>query len=309
MIFSIEERRLVVHIAHQGEVEVFDCAADAACGNPVCRCRTTIVAVRSRPPGQPTRTVTFDLDARALDEAFRKRASADDLVFGERLLSVMDEDDFDLLSRLHYASKNRLSEKAHPSEIKVRFDFDEVEEASLLQAYNDILPFGDTFRITLDGTDYVVLDQYCVKPGCRCTDAHLNLIPAEDHGETVASSGALSVDYDAVSWEPVSGEPLPCDATRLRRSMETGNADLYKQFRARHKKLPAVYAHCRRRELEARQAVQDAGTIGRNDLCPCGSGKKYKKCCLGKPALSTPKAADKMRTSTIVSAIRTPRSP
>lgn len=22
--------------------------------------------------------------------------------------------------------------------------------------------------------------------------------------------------------------------------------------------------------------------IGRNDLCPCGSGKKYKKCCLGK---------------------------
>jgi tetratricopeptide (TPR) repeat protein len=23
--------------------------------------------------------------------------------------------------------------------------------------------------------------------------------------------------------------------------------------------------------------------VGRNDLCPCGSGKKYKKCCLGKP--------------------------
>lgn len=22
--------------------------------------------------------------------------------------------------------------------------------------------------------------------------------------------------------------------------------------------------------------------VGRNDLCPCGSGKKYKKCCLGK---------------------------
>ncbi|MBI5118565.1 SEC-C domain-containing protein [Candidatus Poribacteria bacterium] len=22
--------------------------------------------------------------------------------------------------------------------------------------------------------------------------------------------------------------------------------------------------------------------VGRNDPCPCGSGKKYKKCCLGK---------------------------
>lgn len=24
--------------------------------------------------------------------------------------------------------------------------------------------------------------------------------------------------------------------------------------------------------------------IGRNEPCPCGSGAKYKKCCLGKPA-------------------------
>ena len=23
-------------------------------------------------------------------------------------------------------------------------------------------------------------------------------------------------------------------------------------------------------------------TVGRNDPCPCGSGKKYKNCCLGK---------------------------
>lgn len=28
--------------------------------------------------------------------------------------------------------------------------------------------------------------------------------------------------------------------------------------------------------------VRDAPKIGRNDPCPCGSGKKYKKCCLGK---------------------------
>jgi uncharacterized protein YecA (UPF0149 family) len=25
--------------------------------------------------------------------------------------------------------------------------------------------------------------------------------------------------------------------------------------------------------------------IGRNDPCPCGSGRKYKKCCLGKDDL------------------------
>lgn len=30
------------------------------------------------------------------------------------------------------------------------------------------------------------------------------------------------------------------------------------------------------------QFVPLSSSVGRNDLCPCGSGKKYKKCCLGK---------------------------
>jgi len=32
--------------------------------------------------------------------------------------------------------------------------------------------------------------------------------------------------------------------------------------------------------------------VSRNDACPCGSGKKYKKCCLGAP---DPKAVQKSR--------------
>lgn len=28
--------------------------------------------------------------------------------------------------------------------------------------------------------------------------------------------------------------------------------------------------------------------IGRNDPCPCGSGKKYKNCCLKKETMSVP---------------------
>jgi preprotein translocase subunit SecA len=28
-----------------------------------------------------------------------------------------------------------------------------------------------------------------------------------------------------------------------------------------------------------KQAKKEAGRVGRNDPCPCGSGKKYKKCC------------------------------
>lgn len=32
-------------------------------------------------------------------------------------------------------------------------------------------------------------------------------------------------------------------------------------------------------EQNGSTSAQEPHKIGRNDLCPCGSGKKYKKCC------------------------------
>ena len=42
--------------------------------------------------------------------------------------------------------------------------------------------------------------------------------------------------------------------------------------------------HRREQEERARwtPVVRQGPKVGRNDPCPCGSGKKYKKCCLGK---------------------------
>jgi preprotein translocase subunit SecA len=38
---------------------------------------------------------------------------------------------------------------------------------------------------------------------------------------------------------------------------------------------PAIASHGE----EARKPVVKSDKVGRNDACPCGSGKKYKKCC------------------------------
>ncbi|MBC8263802.1 MAG: SEC-C domain-containing protein [Anaerolineales bacterium] len=44
----------------------------------------------------------------------------------------------------------------------------------------------------------------------------------------------------------------------------------------------------------APQPVRTAGaTVGRNDPCPCGSGKKYKHCCMRKEQASAPSASEK----------------
>lgn len=33
-------------------------------------------------------------------------------------------------------------------------------------------------------------------------------------------------------------------------------------------------------QLKTKTKVREHKKVGRNDPCPCGSGKKYKKCCL-----------------------------
>jgi len=38
-------------------------------------------------------------------------------------------------------------------------------------------------------------------------------------------------------------------------------------------------------EEKEKQLKEKKKKIGRNDPCPCGSGKKYKKCCLRKDSL------------------------
>ena len=55
-------------------------------------------------------------------------------------------------------------------------------------------------------------------------------------------------------------------------SMAVGLGEAYRYFRQRRKHKVATRGTTPRRTQ---------GKIGRNDPCPCGSGKKYKRCCGG----------------------------
>jgi preprotein translocase subunit SecA len=52
-----------------------------------------------------------------------------------------------------------------------------------------------------------------------------------------------------------------------------------------HEEVARMPAEQRRRLIQLGQVTQlqrIRKRIGRNDLCPCGSGRKFKKCCLAK---------------------------
>jgi preprotein translocase subunit SecA len=70
-------------------------------------------------------------------------------------------------------------------------------------------------------------------------------------------------------------QPLPPPRKRASTSMD----DLEAQFQRRKKKeLEQARMAGSNGNTAPQQVVRGQAKVGRNDPCPCGSGKKYKKC-------------------------------
>lgn len=97
---------------------------------------------------------------------------------------------------------------------------------------------------------------------CRAL-THLRLKPVDENGNPLDESGN-SLENDSVhsSAEGAPATPEP-------------------KLTLEHKPVPAKlsYSGSRGQEYTKNKPHRVAQKVGRNDECPCGSGKKYKKCC------------------------------
>ncbi len=133
----------------------------------------------------------------------------------------------------------------------------------------EIFPSRWDLSVILDGRRWWVVDLWCLTPDCPCTEVALDFVAADDE-----ATEHLFVDLE-------SGEPDDPDATgsalRLWSALREEPGAL-EELRSRH-----VAARRVARELPGYLAppkpVVAAPRVGRNDPCPCGSGKKFKKCC------------------------------
>ena len=182
--------------------------------------------------------------------------------------------------KYYFGFKNKISEKASPDTIDGYFDYHEVEYNGLMSAYNDILPYGDQLLVTIKGEQCIIFDQYCLLPKCPCTDTNLDIISFDKHGNMGKELYFVELNYRKKRWKLVDKSSFSISQATIKAAVEEQIPDIYKQMHKRHIKLKAIYAHCKNRHFSSKQELQ-LTKVGRNDPCPCGSGKKYKKCCLG----------------------------
>ncbi len=145
--------------------------------------------------------------------------------------------------------------------------------------YREIFGPGSEIEINIGGKDHYIIDTYCVTPGCRCTDVMLYFFEPVHTIEVREPDFSFLYDYSSRQYKELTNITRSAAAT-------IGNAfpeELVKTFRMRHKELKKdVGPHIARKVAGAgiRKPDKQKRKVGRNEPCPCGSGKKYKKCCL-----------------------------
>ncbi len=131
---------------------------------------------------------------------------------------------------------------------------------------------GDRADLFVDGDDvFIAEDLYCVNPTCTCAEAMVAFSRATSQG--APDVGAIRVRTPAL--DVVERDVTPDNTALFDR--------LWTAFLARHRRLAERLIDRKKHMLDlasqqrkpARRTVQ----AGRNEPCPCGSGKKYKRCC------------------------------
>jgi hypothetical protein len=161
-------------------------------------------------------------------------------------------------------------------------DWSSWEQGELI-SWNDIFPDDRQIVLNENKNRILIDDQYCITPGCTCKNITVSFISigSKNKGQNL---GAMFIDTE--KWQVDYVEPA------------AGTEDkLIKLWQKIQKKYPSIKKTLLERMDEmktiGKEITRLSGNmriaplknhlnkkVGRNEPCPCGSGKKYKKCCL-----------------------------
>ena len=162
----------------------------------------------------------------------------------------------------------------------------------------DIFPCGLALNFTWNNEAWAVDEQYCVQPGCRCKETVLSFLMLMDatgrKTTAIKDTPSLRYNYRSEAAKPVARGPAGSPSLdALLAALKREHPSLNSQLELRHLIMQSLYArHYLARSRSRLQSLQSQPTnplsavpakIGRNEPCPCGSGRKYKQCCLNKP--------------------------
>ena len=196
------------------------------------------------------------------------------------LEEILSEEDWRNLISVHKAAKGAMIDQGDLKKVDAKFPPELFRNPSLAVSFQAIFPLSTNFYLSLDNeTAYAISDQYCSNYKCDCTNVCLNFL--KNGKEEIFSlwynykTGEIDIidSYkDVLLLKDAYGhlEQLRNKFKGLNKKLEKRNEvmrHLYKNFSMKFN----------RNMSQGNKRI--SRKVGRNAPCPCGSGKKYKRCC------------------------------
>ena len=147
--------------------------------------------------------------------------------------------------------------------------------------------YGDEHDELPNGAVYVIFEYYCSNTKCKCKSIKADIMQLGDDKEPIEESLAI-INYN---WSSVKTKCYPTlDEKSPKTKLALSLLEVYKKFihcqdyliriKQQYNKAKNLSYEKQLKEQKEVKATTINKHIGRNTKCPCGSNKKYKKCCL-----------------------------
>jgi hypothetical protein len=254
-----------------------------SCPDQMCSCLT--VAFRCWPDngdgGEPLR-FTLDAGNRVLDSGSVDPADIKTAEFARAVVAHFREEDWTRLVDFCEEDKGEMLKTMDVRDLAGRFPEDLV--GTDVAAYGQVFPFVELFTFEHEGEEWVAEDIYNLEKKFSASEVLLTFSVADEELENdpVDLESDLMVRYDFRTGHmmPLShGQPGAPAARALFASLKSEYPDFRKTVAKRHADLRFLNEAAIQKRQMSQPVVRAVAKAGRNDPCPCGSGKKYKKCC------------------------------
>ena len=263
------------------------------CGCLSIRCQCAPAAANLLPPAPRSAPVfVFDLKNKSLTQTAEVADHAEAQRLGEILHAELTAADQQRLRDWYLAEKLVLIQTTPTDQIDIKGLPD--AEDNVMIPFAEVFPLGLALNFRWNDEDWDVSEQYCVQPGCSCKETVLSFLKLRDAAGVLTSEiknpPTLRYNYQTEVFQPVaSGAAGSPSLASLQAALKRLHANLNAQLELRHLIMQSLYLRHYREQTVSHarslsgglQAVR-AQRVGRNDPCPCGSGRKYKHCCLRK---------------------------
>ncbi len=259
------------------------------CDNAACSCGEVHIALIGSTEHRNVSEFTVDV--------FRKERTDknvdqpnNDLV--ENIINKFDKNDWKTLFKIFSEYKLSITENLDFLRTSAKFlRSQDIEMHGELTAYSEILPHGAKFtlgEIENEISCTLLDEQYCLIRGCTCTNVTVVFLSIRDGVQQEETPPLVKVSYRTGEAEIIDlGSSTKENALEIWSQFKRKYPNILKVFSKRHQQLSKLYENYRLVPFfPSTPVVNSTKTPGRNDPCSCGSGKKYKKCCIINPAES-----------------------